>query len=203
MKVRTGVLAVLGVAAVAAVAFYLGSYVFPHADKAAPVQTPAGAASDRTADESATAAAADGQAVLGSYGISSGAAPSPAQSQAPSSGNPDARVLDGQVLASLDAPARGMLIGKVIGSGETTGTLRVRVDLLDVDIESSDGTRDRYSLSRGSEVLLYVQPAPAGTNASPVPDAGVQIQAIVRVEPGIDGTKGRIVALNVEVLGKG
>lgn len=198
MTVRTVVLLALGVLAIAASAFFVGSYVFPHAD----ADSPDIAGSVETS--STTAPTADSGA-LAAFGIEWAAGlVAPPSSTATGTGAPagSSAADAAATLAALKKPTQGIVIGEVLSSGEPSGTVKVRIDVFDVFVPTGDGGSTRLSLPRGTTVTLVKPPAQGEpARVTKEPEIGRTIRADVRIEPATGGAHGRIIAVNVEVMG--
>lgn len=198
MRVRTVVLLACGALAIAASAFLVGSYVFPHADVGSPdvvgsVET--SATTDSTKDAGALAA-------FGIEMAAEGVVP-PSAVATGTSGPAEFSAADAAAaLAALESPTQGMVIGEVLSSGEPSGTVKVRIDLFNVIVPTDDGGSTRFSLPSGTTVTLIEPPAQGEPkHAAKEPEIGRTIRADIRIEPATDGTRGRIIAVNIEVMG--
>lgn len=159
--------------------------------------------SEAAATESGTGEVADARGqtdtdVLAEMGIDlSGAVPVQPQSGS-ATGETTTAQLDAAALKGLSDPLSGMCIGTVLGSGEETRTIEVRVQSFTV-LMGTSGNMQRLTLPEGTRVTLVLLPRPGAETQ--VPDEGRTIQADVSIEPASGDRPGRIVAVNFEVMG--
>lgn len=190
MKTRGRVLIGVGAVLIAALFFYLGSYVFPHAPSSRP-------AADVATPGSPTAGSLEGVGISVPGGAAApvsgtGSAASPTGSEEP---------LDMEAIESLDEPARGRLIGRFVKRSSTDDAIVVDVDSFIVLMADEAGTSTRRAVPAGSTVTLVLPPVPQGVPEFALPEPGRTIIADVRIEPPRDGAPGRVVAVRIEVPG--
>lgn len=180
---------VLAAAAIAAVSFSLGSYVFPHS------KTP-------VLSDPAVTAGSSGAVTLDSFGIglTEGAADR-GDASAAASGTPAGTVLDAATLASLEAPVSGRLVGQYVGAGPAEDTIVVRVLDFSVTVTDDAGTPARKTLPRGVPVTLVVGQRSPGAPEFVPPERGGTVEADIRIEPARGDVPGRIVAVNLVAPG--
>lgn len=104
-----------------------------------------------------------------------------------------------EALKALDAPAQGQCVGEVLGSDGTVATVAVRIDTFTAVVGTGSST-ERITLPEGSRVTLVLVPRP-GTQTPEPPEQGRTIQADIKIEPAAGDRPGRIVAVNIEVMG--
>ena len=195
MSARKVVVFVLGALLVATAMASLGACSSPESTDA----SAADAARETPLANAADAEQSSDTDVLAEMGIDlSGVAPVPPQSGS-ATGETTTAQLDAATLQSLSAPAEGMLIGEVLGSGTAVGSIEVRVDTCMVLADNGTATQ-RLTLPEGARVVL-VPPFRPGAEAQQAPEKGKTIQADIRIEPASGGRPGRIVAVSIEVMG--
>jgi hypothetical protein len=127
----------------------------------------------------------------------SDAIPSEPQSES-ATGQTATAQLDEAALEGLSDPLQGICIGTVLGSGDETRTIQVRVQSFTV-LSGTSGNTERLTLPEGTRVTLVLLPRPGAETQ--VPEEGRTIQADISIEPASGGRPGRIVAVHLEVMG--
>lgn len=196
MTARRPVLLVATVAAVALCAFVLGTYVLPHTGPSStPLSDTAAATTAGSSEDSDTAALAE-------YGIDVSTSSDAPQTAARASGGDtsDTATLTAESLATLEEPAEGLVIGRIISVGNPEGTAEVEADLFTLALENEDGVFIAHTLPAGATVSL-VWPSARSGGGDTLPIPGSTIQAEVRVEPATSTTPARISVTKIEVIG--
>jgi hypothetical protein len=205
MKVRPFVWYAVGALAVALFGFFIGAHVLPQAGVQEAAEERSQPATVPVTEASAVAEAAS----LVEFGIETPAAATgqtpvvPGATEHPdsndSAGQPAA--LTAESLLALDEPAPGHAVGEVLAVDKTAGTIDIRADLFSVLIKSADGSSERLSLPHGAKVTIVLPPNPGAGPHSALAKVGDTVRADIRVEPAQGDSRGRLVAVRVEVMG--